>query len=190
MSTYHDILGVSPEASQEEIKAAFRERALECHPDRANEENKDAAQEEFVRVREAFEILSDENDRRKPRGGSRSNGDADSREEGGRPRSRNSHRSYKERWQSAEKVRVSKDIVDRVGGLSSEYRRVREKNRITIPLCALASILVFLYDPLMMYGTGVFLVDFALCGLVGSVYGFALGSIWAYLDIFLRPSDP
>jgi hypothetical protein len=84
---------------------------------------------------------------------------------------------------------VSKDIVDRVGGLSSEYRRVREKNRITIPLCAAASVLVFLYDPFLLYGTGLFLVDFVVCGLVGSVYGFALGSIWAYLDIFLRDAD-
>ncbi|PSQ90786.1 MAG: molecular chaperone DnaJ, partial [Bacteroidetes bacterium QS_4_64_154] len=33
MSTYHEILGVGPEASQEEIKNAFRRRALECHPD-------------------------------------------------------------------------------------------------------------------------------------------------------------
>lgn len=184
MSTYHDILGVRPGASQDEIKAAFRERALECHPDRAADGEKEAAQEEFVRVREAFEILSDEKDRRWPRRGAHS-GDADAGGDDG-SRSRERSRSFKERWRNAKKVRVSKDIVDRVGGLSSEYRRVREKNRITIPVCAAASVLVFLYDPFLLYGTGLFVVDFVLCGLVGSVYGFALGSIWAYLDIFLR----
>jgi len=180
MSTYHDILGVNPGASQEEIKHAFRRRALECHPDQADEGEKEAAQQEFVRVRKAFEILSNGEDRRRPK-----DDNDESRADDAASRSRGPRRSYKEKWRNAKKVRVSKDIVDRVQGLSREYRRVRQKNKITVPACALVTASVFLYDPVMMYGTGIFLVDLLLCGLVGSVYGFALGSVWAYAEIFL-----
>lgn len=184
MSRYHDILGVPPEASQAEIKAAFRERALETHPDRADEGEKKAAQEEFLQVREAFEILSDAEN-----GHWSNDSDIASDDNDASSPSRGRRRSYKERWRNAKKVRVSKDIVDRVQGLSGEYRHVRRKTKITVPVCAVLTMLVFLYDPLTMHGTGVFLVDFFLCGLVGSVYGFALGSIWAYLDIFLSDDD-
>lgn len=180
MSTYHDILGVNPGASQEEIKHAFRRRALECHPDQADEGEKEAAQKEFLRVREAFEILSDAENRQWSDGAS--NGAAP--EDSASP-SRGRRRSYKEKWRKAQKVRVSKDIVDRVQGLSGEYRRIREKNKITVPACALLTASMFLYDPLAIHATGIFLVDVVLCGLVGSTYGFALGSIWAYLEIFL-----
>jgi len=178
MSTYHDILGVSPGASQEEIKHAFRRRALECHPDQADEGEKERAQEEFLRVREAFEIL-----RGDEQGWSRTSRSEDEEDasSGGRGR----RRSYAERWRSAEKVRVSKEVVDRVSGLSGEYRLIRERNKVTVPVCAVLTASVFLYDPLTMHGTGLFWVDFLLCGLVGSAYGFALGSTWAYLEIFL-----
>ena len=37
----YDILGVSPNASQREIKQAFQQRALELHPDK-NQEDPDA----------------------------------------------------------------------------------------------------------------------------------------------------
>lgn len=180
MSTYHDILGIGPEASQEEIKSAFRRRALETHPDQAEEGEEEAAQQEFLRVREAFEILSDSEDGHWSNGSRNGSSPGDST-----TRSRGSRRSYKERWRNAKKVRVSKDIVDRVQGLSGEYRHMRQTTKVTVPVCAVLTMLVFLYDPLTMHGTGVFLVDFLLCGLVGSVYGFALGSVWAYLDIFL-----
>lgn len=180
MSTYHDILGVSPDASQEEIKNAFRRRALECHPDQADEQEKEAAQEEFLRVREAFEVLSDTEN-----GHWSSRSDASSDDNESSSRSRGRRRSYKERWRNAKKVRVSKDIVDRVQGLSGEYRHVRRKTKLTVPVCAVLTMLVFVFDPLTMHGTGIFLIDFLLCGLVGSVYGFVLGSIWAYGEIFL-----
>lgn len=182
MSRYHDILGIPPSASQEQIKSAFRERALECHPDRAEEGRKEAAQEEFMRVRRAFEILSDDEDRRARPSAHPSDG-----EHSASGRTRRPRRSYKEEWKKYKNQRVSvgKDIVENVRGLSSEYDLVRQKNAITIPVSFVACALVFLFDPLTMYGTGVFLVDFLLCGLVGSVYGFALGSIWAYLELFL-----
>lgn len=176
---YYDILGVGPDATQKEIKEAFRQRAFECHPDRVDADEKEAAEEEFLRVREAFDVLSDaEKKKRYDR-----NGAPDSENSSTRRR-----RSYKEEWKKYrhQKVHVGKDIVDNVGGLSSEYDVIQQKTSITIPVCSLFGVLAFVYDPLMMYGTGVYLLDVFLCGLIGSVYGFAIGSLWGYIDLFLR----
>lgn len=58
--TYYEILGVSEDASFEEIRAAFRERAREYHPDR--NPNPDAV-ERMQEVNEAYEVLRDEQER-------------------------------------------------------------------------------------------------------------------------------
>ncbi|MCX7641813.1 MAG: molecular chaperone DnaJ [Elusimicrobiales bacterium] len=53
---YYRILGVSRNATQEEIKSAFRKLALKYHPDR-NPGNKDA-ETKFKEINEAYEVLS------------------------------------------------------------------------------------------------------------------------------------
>jgi DnaJ-class molecular chaperone len=53
----YDVLGVKTDASPQDIKKAFRNRARECHPDVAGADP--AKAEEFKRLREAYEVLSD-----------------------------------------------------------------------------------------------------------------------------------
>src|SRR3990167_8583811 len=62
MKDYYATLGVSLEASADEIKKAYLKKALECHPDRNPGDPK--AESLFKRVSEAYEVLSDENRRR------------------------------------------------------------------------------------------------------------------------------
>ena len=55
---YFKILGVSRNATDEEIKSAFRKLARQFHPDL--HPNNDKAESEFKEINEAYEILSDE----------------------------------------------------------------------------------------------------------------------------------
>jgi molecular chaperone DnaJ len=54
---YYEVLGVSRQASDQEIKSAYRKLALQFHPDR-NPENKHA-EESFKEAAEAYSVLSD-----------------------------------------------------------------------------------------------------------------------------------
>lgn len=54
---YYDVLGVSRGASDREVKAAFRQLAKECHPDRCNGDHK--AEQRFKEINEAYEALKD-----------------------------------------------------------------------------------------------------------------------------------
>src|ERR1044072_1445409 len=59
---YYDVLGVSREASETEIKKAFRQLARELHPD-VNDHDPEA-EEKFKAAAEAYEVLSDAERRR------------------------------------------------------------------------------------------------------------------------------
>ena len=60
---YYEILGVSRNASEKEMKAAFRKLARKYHPD-ANKGNKDA-EDKFKEINEAYEVLGDAEKRRR-----------------------------------------------------------------------------------------------------------------------------
>ncbi|KPC49165.1 molecular chaperone DnaJ [Amantichitinum ursilacus] len=54
---FYEALGVNRDASEDDIKKAFRKLAMKYHPDR-NPDNKES-EEKFKEVKEAYEILSD-----------------------------------------------------------------------------------------------------------------------------------
>mmetsp|Transcript_24250 Transcript_24250/g.57419 ORF Transcript_24250/g.57419 Transcript_24250/m.57419 type:complete len:530 (+) Transcript_24250:135-1724(+) len=56
---YYKILGVSRTATSKEIKSAYRKLALQYHPDKVKEEDKEEAEKKFQDIGEAYEVLSD-----------------------------------------------------------------------------------------------------------------------------------
>lgn len=61
MADYYEILGCSKNATQEEIKKAYRKKALEFHPDRNPGDVE--AEKKFKEISEAYEVVSDEKKR-------------------------------------------------------------------------------------------------------------------------------
>jgi len=59
---YYDILGVNKNASDEELKRAYRKLAMKYHPDR--NPNKKEAEERFKEINEAYAVLSDKEKRK------------------------------------------------------------------------------------------------------------------------------
>ena len=57
--SFYDILNISKNASEEEIKKAYRKLAIKYHPDKAPADKKDEHSEKFKKISEAYGILSD-----------------------------------------------------------------------------------------------------------------------------------
>ena len=57
MKDYYDLLGVSRDATADDLKKAFRQLAMKYHPDR-NPDNKES-EEKFKEINEAYSCLSD-----------------------------------------------------------------------------------------------------------------------------------
>ena len=55
---YYQVLGVSREASEEDIKKAYRRLALKHHPDK-NPDDRETAEERFKEIVEAYQVLCD-----------------------------------------------------------------------------------------------------------------------------------
>ena len=75
---YYDILGVGRGTGEEDIRKAFRKKAMEFHPDRNKSPD---AEDKFKEINEAYQVLSDSNKRAQydqfGKAGVRSNGGAD-----------------------------------------------------------------------------------------------------------------
>ena len=61
LKDYYSILGVSRGSSEEDLKKAFRKKAMDYHPDRNKENPK--AEEKFKEINEAYAVLSDKKKR-------------------------------------------------------------------------------------------------------------------------------
>ncbi|MCW9705791.1 J domain-containing protein [Fodinibius salsisoli] len=61
MENYYEILGIKRDANIEGIKKAYRKLALKYHPDKNPDKS---ATEKFIEITEAYEVLSDESNRK------------------------------------------------------------------------------------------------------------------------------
>lgn len=203
------VLGVPPDASLDAIKQAFRERALECHPDRAAAGEEAASADEFVRVRAAFDVLSDPKARRRydaqrrhrqRRSGPQTNGAPRSNRSrtrsSRRPRrgaSRNdaktrraAHRRqggrFAQAWRDAETPNVwVGPMSDRVHGLSKRHDRLHQHHRRVVPVSAAAGAALFITHPRIIHTTGSGLIDLMLCIAISAACGFAISMILGIL---------
>jgi molecular chaperone DnaJ len=56
---YYDVLGLPKNATEEDIKKAYRKLAMKFHPDRNQSEGTKEAEDKFKEAKEAYEMLSD-----------------------------------------------------------------------------------------------------------------------------------
>ena len=60
---FYQILGVSKNATNNEIKKAYRKLAIKYHPDKSSDENKEENTKKFQEISEAYEVLSNDKKR-------------------------------------------------------------------------------------------------------------------------------
>jgi len=56
---YYEVLGVAKNATEDDIKKAYRKLAMKYHPDRNQGDGAKKAEEQFKEAKEAYEMLSD-----------------------------------------------------------------------------------------------------------------------------------
>src|ERR1700754_504283 len=56
---YYEVLGVPKNASEDDIKKAYRKLAMKHHPDRNQGDDAKKSEERFKEAKEAYEMLSD-----------------------------------------------------------------------------------------------------------------------------------
>jgi molecular chaperone DnaJ len=56
---YYEVLGITKESDEKEIKKAYRKLAMKYHPDKAEESEKEEFTEKFKEISEAYAVLSD-----------------------------------------------------------------------------------------------------------------------------------
>ncbi len=61
---YYEVLGVAKNASDNDIKQAYRKLAREHHPDMVKDGDKTAAEKRFKEINEAYQVLSDSQKRK------------------------------------------------------------------------------------------------------------------------------
>jgi molecular chaperone DnaJ len=61
---YYEVLGIQKGADEKEIKKAYRQLAMQFHPDRVEESKKKEAEEKFKEISEAYAVLSDADKRK------------------------------------------------------------------------------------------------------------------------------
>ncbi|KAJ3363309.1 hypothetical protein GGF31_001005 [Allomyces arbusculus] len=59
---HYEVLGVERTATDADLKKAYRKKALECHPDK-NRDDPQGAQDRFILVQQAYEVLTDPQER-------------------------------------------------------------------------------------------------------------------------------
>ena len=62
---YYEILGLSRDASQQDIKKAYRKLARQHHPDLHSGKDKEKAEEKIKKINEAYAVLGDPDKRSK-----------------------------------------------------------------------------------------------------------------------------
>jgi len=182
---HYAVLGVGRNASQADIKDAFRERAFECHPDQVGEHEKSEAKTEFLRVQEAFDVLSDP-DKRAAYDASDQHGPGQGTGTTASPRTR----SFKNAWRRRSgRAHIRRSIFENVNGMWMGQKVVSDRTSAAVYVGGGLGLSMFLYDPHFIYATDVYLADLALCTLLGGGLGYVLGSLWGYVDL-LRERGP
>mmetsp|Transcript_20723 Transcript_20723/g.26408 ORF Transcript_20723/g.26408 Transcript_20723/m.26408 type:complete len:540 (-) Transcript_20723:730-2349(-) len=60
---YYALLGLDPEATDSEIRKSYRKLSRELHPDKYSGSDREEAEQKFIKIQKAYEVLKDEETR-------------------------------------------------------------------------------------------------------------------------------